>query len=186
MTGIFTTALMGFFLLSSAGAGQAEAAAAPPAPPPAPSYAVTLTAYNAVPEQTDDNPWVTASGAASDPDVVAARSVDLADDLPFGTVISVKPAATSSPQCGLALVEDMVGLRVIADSMHPRKRNQVDIMLHGDRTVRAGGRLVNPAVALGICSGVQIEVVGHIDISRMPKDQTELLAMLGEASLAAR
>ena len=60
---------MGFLLLSSGAAAMPARAAAPTLP----SYTVTLTAYNAVPAQTDSNPLETASGAYSNPEVVAAR-----------------------------------------------------------------------------------------------------------------
>jgi len=143
-----------------------------------------MTAYNALPEQTDSNPDITASGAFSDPDIIAARSRDLADELPFGTVISVT-AASSSVNCGLPLVRDMIGLRVIADSMHPRKRNQIDILFDHTETVKVGGKRTNPARALGVCKGVQIEVVGYIDPRHMPKNQLELKIALGETTLAA-
>ena len=58
-------ALMGFLLFSAA----TTAAPAQAAAPTLPSYPVTLTAYNAVPEQTDSNPFETASGAYSNPEV---------------------------------------------------------------------------------------------------------------------
>src|SRR3989344_6217950 len=93
------TALMGFLLLSS-GALSIPAHAQAPEAPSQPSYAVTLTAYNAVAAQTDSNPLVTASGAFSNPEVVAARSQDLADELPFGTIIEIAGPSTPNNNCG--------------------------------------------------------------------------------------
>lgn len=148
---------------------------------------VTLTAYNAVEAQTDADPTTTASGAFSDPDVVAARSGDLADELPFGTVIEIVPAPDSKdPNCGLGLVSDRIGYRVIADAMHPRKRDQVDILFASGKDVKVGGKLVNAAVALGMCKDITIRVVGHIDISRMPKTQAQLVKAIGKDVLAVR
>lgn len=165
---------MGLLIMSNAGASSLAME------PVLPTYTVSMTGYNAVPEQTDGDPHTTASGAFSDPDVVAARSVDLADELPFGTVIEIDTdSATSSPNCGLSVVDKHMGLRVIADSMHPRKRNQIDILLPNEKTVRAAGKVVNPAVALGVCKGVTIKVVGKIDIKNMPKNQTELRLAVG-------
>jgi 3D (Asp-Asp-Asp) domain-containing protein len=103
-----------------------------------------MTAYNAVPEQTDGDPFTTASGAFSNPEVVAARSVDLKEELPFGTVIQIVPDASSSPSCGIGMVKEQLGYRVIADSMHPRKRNQVDILLNHENKVTVGSRSMNP------------------------------------------
>jgi 3D (Asp-Asp-Asp) domain-containing protein len=143
-----------------------------------------MTAYNAVPEQTDSSPGLTASGAFSDPDIVAARSADLADELPFGTVIMITYAATSTPNCGIGLVDDQIGLRVIADSMHPRKRNQIDLLFDQTDKVKVGGKLINPARALGVCKDVMISVVGHIDIKHMPKNQMALRLAIGLLQIA--
>jgi len=187
MTGVFATALTGFFVLSGLGGTPVLASANEQASqePAYPAYSVSMTAYNAVPAQTDSDPSVTASGAFSDPDVVAARSVDLADELPFGTVIAVS-AATSSPNCGISVVGADIGLRVVADSMHPRKRNQIDILFSSDETVRVGKKEVNKAVAFGVCKDVTVTVVGHIDVNHMPKTQAELKMALGKSPLAAR
>lgn len=149
------------------------------------SYSVSLTGYNAVPEQTDSDPFTTASGAYSNPDMVAARSVDLKEELPFGTVIEFVIAKNASKApCGLSSVEHLVGYRVIADSMHPRKRNQIDILFDQKDTVKIGGKNINPAVVLGVCKDIEIHVVGKIDIRNIPTTQTELLAQMGTASIA--
>ena len=155
---------------------------------PEPTYqtlVVSMTGYNAVPEQTDANPLVTASGAYSNPDIMAARSVDLADDLPFGTVIAISTDA-SSPNCGISAVSELIGLRVIGDSMHPRKRNQIDLLFDQNDTVRARGKQMNPALVLGVCKDIEIAVVGHVDIKHIPQTQTALKAALGLATLAVK
>ncbi len=150
-----------------------------------PSYTVAMTGYNAVPEQTDADPTVTASGAYSNPDIVAARSVDLADELPFGTVIEIVPReATSTGGCGIALLKNDIGLRVIADSMHSRKRNQVDLLFDTDPSVSVGGKKTNPAVTLGVCKDVEVRVVGRVDVAKMPRNQAELKKVVGAQLLA--
>ena len=178
---------MGFLFMS--GVGQANAltrtSTIAAAVPPSQVYSVSMTGYNAVPGQTDSEPLTTASGAYSDPDIVAARSVDLADELPFGTVIEIVPAATSTdPSCGVSLVQPLIGYRVIADSMNARMHNKIDILFGTDDIVHVGGIDRNPARALGFCRGTKIVVVGHVAISHMPKTQAELKAMLGQAALA--
>lgn len=147
--------------------------------PAGPSYSVAMTGYNAVPDQTDGDPHITASGAYSDPDIVAARSTDLADELPFGTVIEVLGPSATSTSCGYDLISDDIGLRVIADSMHPRMHNKIDIMFDTKPTVRAKGKQVNSAIALGVCKDVQIRVVGKIDLKDMPKSQDDLRLAVG-------
>jgi 3D (Asp-Asp-Asp) domain-containing protein len=136
---------------------------------------VLLSSYNAVPEQTDGDPMTTASGLRSNPEVMAARSRDLAESLPYGTVIRLAPSSyDESTSCGLSKVEGKVGYRVITDTMHARKVGQVDIMLDHTDTVILNGRERNPSVVLGLCDGVQIEVVGKLEFSDIPKTQIEL------------
>lgn len=176
MTGIVSTALMGFLVASSTTwAMPTELATADAIEPTYPTYTVSMTGYNAVPAQTDGDPYTTASGAYSNPEVMAARSVDLKDELPFGTVIEVvTTSASTSPNCGIGVVEKHIGYRVIGDSMHSRKRNQIDLLFINDKVVKAAGRIVNPAVAFGVCKNVEIRVVGKVDIKKIPKTQKDL------------
>ena len=152
----------------------------------APSFSVKLTAYNAVVEQTDSDPHTTASGAFSNPEVVAARSRDLAEVLPFGTIIAIEGPAVADNDCGYDLVASRIGYRVIADSMHSRKREQVDVLLDYTERVRAAGKIVNPALALGICEGSSVRIVGYVDINHMPKTQGELARLVEGEKVATR
>lgn len=182
---------MGFLLLSGA-MGIAPSSASAPVAPVTPSYAVTLTAYNAVPEQTDSDPFTTASGAFSNPEVVAARSRDLAGDLPFGTVIEILGPSAPDHSCGYGIVAPIIGYRVIADTMNARYTNRIDILFHTDSnyTLR-DGRVKNAGTVLGVCSGASVRVVGRIDMknpNRLPKTQRELAALVrgGNNTLALR
>jgi len=172
---------MAFFLLSGAGLGAAPAYANAPMTV-APSYAVTLTAYNAVPGQTDSDPLVTASGAFSNPEVVAARSHDLADELPFGTIIEIIGPSSEDGSCGYNIVAPIIGYRVIADTMNMRYTDRVDILFPTKANyIMNDGSTKNAATILGICKGVYIRVVGHIDLThpnRLPKTQDELAALV--------
>jgi len=148
------------------------------------SYNVKMTAYNAVPGQTDSDPYTTASGAYSNPEVVAARSRDLAAKLPFGTVIAIERTAKDTPSCRYSKVEHLVGYRVIADSMNARIVNHVDVLMPTGRTVAVDGRMVNPGIALGKCDQVTVRVVGKVDIKNIPKTQTELVRLIEGTELA--
>lgn len=139
---------------------------------------VKLTAYNAVPAQTDNNPFSTASGAFSNPEVVAARSGDLASTLPFGTVIAITRSGADSPSCNFGLVESQIGYRVIADAMNPRITNTVDVLLDQHKVVPVGTRMLNPGIALGHCGDVSVRVVGRIAVKDIPMTQSELAAMV--------
>ena len=134
---------------------------------------VKLTGYNAVPEQTDGDPHMTASGALSNPEVIAARSRDLAETLPYGTVIVLEAPEKKEFSCGFKAVEHLVGYRVIADSMHERKEGQVDVMFDSANVVLVGDKTINPAVATGICK-VTVRVVGKIPVKDIPETQAEL------------
>ena len=173
--------LMAFFVLTGS-AGQASA-------PEFPTFTVAVTGYNAVAAQTDGDPSVTASGAFSNPLIVAARSRDLAKELPFGTVIAIRPSAERSDNCGLNIVGSTIGYRVIADTMNARITKTVDILFPTDANVQVGTKTVNAARALGICDKVEIRVVGKIDISKpsnLPKTQAGLAAMVGASGLALK
>lgn len=178
---MLVVALLGLLfmpLVTSAGATHASSAAAEPPD----TMAVSMTAYNAVPGQTDGTPYLTASGAYSDPNVVAARSQDLASELPFGTVIEIT-AASSSPSCGYGAVSQDVGLRVIADAMNIKMKNKIDILLPEQQKI--GKRTEDPAVVLGICKNVAIKIVGHINVNDMPQTQGELAAALDSSAQLA-
>ncbi|HWH07361.1 MAG TPA: hypothetical protein VNU47_02475 [Candidatus Paceibacterota bacterium] len=150
------------------------------------SYSVKLTAYNAVPSQTDGDPSITASGAYSNPEVVAARSRDLAASLPFGTVVAIERTAADTPRCNFSTVEHLIGYRVIADSMNARIVNHVDVLFAADETVTLGGKVMNPARAVGSCDQVSVRVVGKVDINNIPQTQEELARLVNGTELASR
>ncbi len=154
-----------------------------PAAPVSPSYTVTLTAYNAVPDQTSDHPLVTASGAYSNPEVIAARSQDLGAELPFGTIIELDGSnITSKDTCGYNFVAPHIGYRIIEDTMNVRYTNRIDVLLDTKTNYISDGRVVNAAVVLGLCKGVTIRVVGHVNFSQIPKTQAELAAIVEEGN----
>jgi 3D (Asp-Asp-Asp) domain-containing protein len=171
------TTLMGFLLFSGGPAAMTAHAQAPVGP----SYTVALTAYNAVPEQTDGNPFETASGAYSNPEVVAARSQDLASELPFGTIIELDGSTISSDgTCGFGVVAPRIGYRVIEDTMNARYTNRVDILLDGKASYATTDKgMKNAAQILGICKGVTVRVVGYVDVNHIPKTQDALAAIVG-------
>jgi 3D (Asp-Asp-Asp) domain-containing protein len=183
MNPIFSKALIGLFALSGTTGSLVNASQVvqpqviPTQVTPIASYTVSMTAYNAVPGQTKPDPSYTASGAPSNPEVVAARSRDLADELPFGTVIRID-AATTTSNCGYNAVSDQVGYRVIADTMAQRMTNKIDILLDQTNTVSHAGKSINPSRVLGLCQGVTISVVGHIDVNDIPQTQEQLAALV--------
>ncbi|MBI4094813.1 MAG: 3D domain-containing protein [Candidatus Liptonbacteria bacterium] len=71
---------------------------------------VHVTAYSSTPEETDDTPFVTASGTAVRDGVIAANF------LPFGTKVQIPRLFGQK-------------LFVVEDRMHRRKENFVDIWM---------------------------------------------------------
>ena len=171
--------------LSLPTAAKAKVAVRNPEPASA-TYTVKMTAYNAVVGQTDADPFTTASGAYSNPEVVAARSRDLAAQLPFGTVVAISRTAKDTPRCQYSKVDHLIGYRVIADSMNARIVNHVDVLMPAGKTIAVdGGRLVNPGIALGSCDQVSVKVVGKVNINDVPKTQAELASLIeGNTELA--
>lgn len=172
-------ALMGLFFLSGAAVAVPGAASAPQAP--IPTYQITLTGYNALPEQTDDTPFETASGAYTNPEVVAARSRDLATELPFGTIIAIEAPANGGKNCGYGAVSSLIGYRIIEDTMNARYKHYIDVLFATEDQFLVKGRTRNAAGLLGVCSDVSIRVVGHVKAlgnGKAPKTQKELAALV--------
>jgi len=171
--------LMGFLLFSGANTVTPFVANTDPVPT-LPSYTVALTAYNAVPEQTSSHPLMTASGAYSNPEVIAARSRDFANELPFGTIIELDGSNISSKDtCGYDVVKPYIGYRVIGDVLNAVYTKRIDILLDTKTNyVASDGSTVNAANVLGICRDVTVHVVGFVDIAHIPKTQAELAALV--------
>lgn len=168
---------MGLEALKAPGVHKKNAVLAP--------FTAKLTAYNAVPGQTDATPFVTAAGAFSNPEVVAARSGDLAAKLPYGTIIRIGRTQADTPSCRFSSVEGQIGYRVIADAMNPRITNTVDLLLNQSRKVWVDGRMVNPALAVGRCAEVSVTIVGSMPVWKIPMTQVELAAMVEKGSEVA-
>lgn len=154
-----------------------------PAPIVAPSYTVAMTAYNAVPAQTDNDPLWTAAGAFSNPETIAARSRDLADELPFGTIIEIDGPTGAQGGCGYDAVSDVIGYRIIADTMAARFTNRIDVLFDTKPVYKTAAGMKNAAQVMGLCRGVTIRVVGRLTIDdthpgRLPKTQAELAALV--------
>lgn len=185
-----TTALAGLLLLSNSSIADATSTSwtkvAPKEEPTYKSLTVLMSGYNALPGQTDDTPDVTASGTKPIPGVTAARSQDLAGELPYGTVIELvhTEKALASNGCGLSVLDGVEGYRVITDAMHPRKTNQIDLVFSTTRTVQHGGRELNRAQVFGLCDGMEVRIVGFIDLKDLPQSQGELKLALERSKRA--
>ena len=190
MTSIVTSALVGALLLSSTGTTSIQTESWTKNAPIVPTYeystrSVSMTGYNAVPDQTDGNPDYNASGQRVNPEIDAAVSRDmLKEGLPFGTIIELVPGtATTTPNCGLPSVDEYVGYRVVTDTMNARYSDFVDILFGVNDSVTVGKRERNKAKALGLCRNVEIRIVGAVDMKNIPDTQKELKAFVAKQLL---
>lgn len=182
---------MGFFFLSGVAAAFPTAAEAPAAPLVTPSYTVTLTGYNAVPAQTDEDPFTTASGAFSNPEVIIARSQDLGEELPFGTIVELDGTEASGPYCGYDTVKPVIGYRIVADTMNARFKNRMDVLFDTkENFIMGDGTTQNASEIMGACLHVTVHPIGRLDGTRpgkFPKTQAELVRLVhGGTALASR
>lgn len=89
----------------------------------APTLSVEITAYTSEAAQTDATPALTASGSVAGPGTAAA-SRDLLEHLPYGSQVEV--VSVSGEGCGGWVPETPL---TVADTMHPRIRNHLDVWL---------------------------------------------------------
>jgi 3D (Asp-Asp-Asp) domain-containing protein len=111
--------------------GGARAASAPNT---ASTLSVEMTAYTSEATQTDATPALTASGAVAGPGTAAA-SRDLLPIMPYGSQVEV--VSVSGEGCGGWVPETPL---TVADTMHPRIRNHLDIWLETTEQALNWGR----------------------------------------------
>lgn len=182
-----TNALVGLVAMTSGFSGPALPASPELHSDQRVDLTVLVSSYNLLPEQTDEDPSHTASGLKSNPEVMAARSRDLATSLPYGTVIRIVPKNyDTNTSCGMSKVEGKIGYRVLTDTMHARKTNQIDIMLDHTDTISLNGKERNPSVVLGLCDDVDIEIVGRLSLKEIPSTQKELAKLFETKKVASR
>jgi len=95
-----------------------------------PRFVLRATAYNSEAAQTDSTPFVTATGAATAPGVIAV-SRDLLDrHIPYGSLVRLRDLGTYrgnySPGAFQGVLEAQ-DLFIVEDTLHRRKTQQIDI-----------------------------------------------------------
>jgi len=89
------------------------------------------TAYTSSPRETDSTPFITATGARTRLGIIAVSRDLLGSDLPYGSLVRLKDLGRwkDGKDAGRfdALFRDIVF--VVEDTMHRRKRQQIDIWL---------------------------------------------------------
>ena len=83
-----------------------------------------------------------------------------------------------TPGCQFNKVKHLIGYRVIADTTAARFKKRVDVEFDAADKVVVDGRRMNPSIAMGVCSGVAVEVVGRLKLSQVPDTQEGLMKMV--------
>ena len=106
---------------------------------------VVMTAYSSSVDQTDSTPFITSTNQKVRPGIVAASRDLLASGLPYGTKLRVVEVKDTS-RCG-GWNPDMT--LEVQDTMHQRKRNQLDIWMTSTSLARKWGRCEVTVEVLG-------------------------------------
>lgn len=95
-----------------------------------PTFTVRATGYNSMAAQTDASPHVTATGTRTRFGVLAVSRDLLGDDLPYGSLVRLRDLGSYYDGRGAGRYQSLLdghGLFVVEDTMHARKRQQVDV-----------------------------------------------------------
>ena len=94
------------------------------------SLSLRATAYNSLPSQTFGDPNITATGAATRFGIIAASRDLIGSDLPYGSLVRLKDLGGFGSGRGAGQFQETLdgqGLFIVEDTMHIRKKQQVDV-----------------------------------------------------------
>lgn len=107
-----------------------------------PRYVLRATAYNSLESQTDSTPHITATGARTRFGIVAVSRDVLSRDIPYGSLIRIRDLGNYHTGRGAGRYQSLLdkqGLFIVEDTMHARKRNQVDVWFEALSTANSWG-----------------------------------------------
>ena len=107
-----------------------------------PTVTVRATGYNSMPSQTDASPNVTATGTTTRFGVLAVSRDLLGADLPYGSLVRIRDLGGYGDGRGAGrfqTVLDRQDLFIVEDTMHARKRKQVDVWFGDHASALAWG-----------------------------------------------
>ena len=114
----------------------------PRGPVPTPRYTVRATGYNSEVGQTDDTPFITATGARTRFGIIAVSRDMLAADIPYGSLVRLRDLGEYDDGLGYGRYQallDEQGLFVVEDTLHRRKRQQIDVWFERRRQATEWG-----------------------------------------------
>lgn len=99
-------------------------------PTPLPTLTLRATAYNSMESQTNSQPHITATGARTRFGIIAVSRDLLGDAIPYGSLVRLRDLGNYYNGRGAGKFQpllDYQGLFIVEDTMHPRKRQQIDV-----------------------------------------------------------
>lgn len=98
-------------------------------PTATPSLILRATAYNSLVEQTNSEPFITATGARTRWGIIAVSRDLLSANLPYGSLVRLTDLGTFASGRGAGAYQGLLDRHVfiVEDTMHPRKTQQIDI-----------------------------------------------------------
>ncbi|MBS3966429.1 MAG: 3D domain-containing protein [Truepera sp.] len=98
--------------------------------PALPILTLRATAYNSLTSQTDAQPHITATGARTHFGIIAVSRDLLGNTIPYGSLVRLRDLGSYHHGRGVGKFQallDQQGLFIVEDTMHPRKRQQIDV-----------------------------------------------------------
>lgn len=111
--------------------------AGPIGPVANPVYILRATAYNSLASQTDHTPHVTSTGQATRLGIIAASRDLLGHELPYGSLVRIRDLGAYANGRGYGKFQSLLDqqqLFIVEDTMHQRKRDQIDVWLDDHAT----------------------------------------------------
>lgn len=107
-----------------------------------PRFVLRATAYNSLESQTDSTPDITATGARTKFGIVAVSRDVLSGDIPYGSLVRIRDLGNYHNGRGAGAYQSLLdghGLFIVEDTMHARKRQQVDLWFPELKAARSWG-----------------------------------------------
>lgn len=95
-----------------------------------PTYRVRATGYNSHASQTDSTPFITATGARTQLGIIAVSRDLLDEEIPYGSLVRLKDLGNFHNGRGYGKHQDFLDAQdifIVEDTLHWRKRNQIDV-----------------------------------------------------------
>ncbi len=93
-------------------------------------FSLKATGYNSLASQTDSTPFITATGARTKFGVIAVSRDLLSEDIPYGSLVRIKDLGNYYNGRGAGKFQSVLDkqeLFIVEDTMHKRKKQQIDV-----------------------------------------------------------